>query len=46
MLRHPTENRFYEEDFLAALAENRLHLLEGVRTGSRFGIVGAAKKSL
>lgn len=44
MLRHPTENRFHEQDFLEALSAADLHLLEGVRTGSRFGIVGAAGK--
>lgn len=44
MLRHPTENRFYERDFLEALSAADMHLLQGVRTGSRFGIVGAAAK--
>lgn len=44
MLRHPTEDRFHEHEYLEALAARRLHLLDGVRTGSRFGIVGAARK--
>ena len=44
MLRHPTCDRFYEEDFLGTLKANKMDLLDGVRTGSRFGIVGAAVK--
>jgi ubiquinone/menaquinone biosynthesis C-methylase UbiE len=44
MLRHPTEDRFYEPQFLDCLRSNGLHLVDGVRTGSKFGIVGAAKK--
>lgn len=44
MLRHPTQDRFYEEDFLGELEANGLYLARGVRTGSRFGIVGAAVK--
>jgi ubiquinone/menaquinone biosynthesis C-methylase UbiE len=45
MLRHPTEGRFYEREFLAELAAAGMHLNEGVATGSKFGIVGAAAKS-
>jgi ubiquinone/menaquinone biosynthesis C-methylase UbiE len=45
MLRHPTEDRFYGPDFLTALQSNGLHLQPGVCTGSRFGIVGAARKT-
>jgi ubiquinone/menaquinone biosynthesis C-methylase UbiE len=45
LVKHPTEDRFYAPDFLESLAENHLHILEGVRTSSRFGIVGAARKS-
>jgi ubiquinone/menaquinone biosynthesis C-methylase UbiE len=44
MLRHPTEDRFHEEQFLECLRSNCLELVDGVRTGSKFGIVGAAKK--
>lgn len=44
MLRHPVENRFREPEYLDALSACSLDLLEGVRTGSRFGIVGAAAK--
>ncbi len=44
MLRHPTENRFYEDDFLGELEKLELCLLEGVRVGSRFGVIGAAQK--
>ena len=45
MLRHPTHDRFYERDFLDELNRNGLHLLEGVRTGSKHGIVGVARKA-
>ena len=45
MLRHPTEDRFYEGEFLAELAAAGMHLNKGVVTGSKFGIVGAATKS-
>ena len=44
MLRHPTEDRFYGPQFLEELDRNGLRLLDGVRTDSRFGIVGAAIK--
>ena len=44
MLRHPTENRFYEDDFLGELEKLELCLLQGVRVGSRFGVIGAAQK--
>lgn len=44
LLRHPTTDRFYEEQFIEALSANGLRLAEGVPTGSRFGIVGAARK--
>jgi hypothetical protein len=44
MLRHPTEDRFYAEEFLAALELNKLRLADGVRTDSKYGIVGAAQK--
>lgn len=44
LLRHPTEDRFSEEQFLTALRSQGLHLVDGVRTGSKFGIVGAAIK--
>ncbi len=44
MLRHPIKDRFYAPEFLEALESNGLRLLEGVRTNSKFGIVGAAQK--
>ncbi len=44
MLRHPTEDRFYAREFLEAFKTNGLRLLQGVRTNSKFGIVGAAQK--
>ncbi len=44
LVRHPTEDRFHEDQFLEALAENGFRLFEGVRTGSKHGIVGAAQK--
>lgn len=44
MLRHPRDDRFDEKQYLEALAENRLVLVDGTRTGSKFGIVGAARK--
>ena len=44
MLRHPREDRFDGPRFLESLKSSKLKLLEGVRTGSRFGIVGAARK--
>ncbi len=46
ILRHPIEDRFYEQDFLNVLEANGLVLAKGVRTGSRFGIVGAAIKTM
>jgi len=44
MLRHPREDRFDENQFLKELESNNFSLLSGVRTGSRFRIVGAAVK--
>jgi ubiquinone/menaquinone biosynthesis C-methylase UbiE len=44
MLRHPTEDRFYEPDFLKALESAGLRLVDGVKTSSKYGIVGAARK--
>ncbi|MDQ7781356.1 MAG: methyltransferase domain-containing protein [Desulfomonilaceae bacterium] len=46
LVKHPTEDRFHEDQFLDNLAENGFHLCEGVRTGSRHGIVGAARKHI
>ena len=46
LLRHPTEDRFHAHEFLAELFANGLKLIEGVRTKSRFGIVGAARKAI
>lgn len=45
MLRHPREDRFHETEFLTELKKNSLNLIEGFATGSRFGIVGAARKT-
>ena len=45
LLRHPRDDRFDEREFLAELKSNGLALMEGFRTGSRFGIVSAAKKT-
>lgn len=44
MLRHPREDRFYEAEFLDALAASHMVLLDRVKTGSKFGIVGVARK--
>jgi ubiquinone/menaquinone biosynthesis C-methylase UbiE len=44
MLRHPTEDRFYAREFLGALEANKFCLVDRVRTDSRYGVVGAAKK--
>lgn len=44
MLRHPRQDRFDETQFLQELESNGFLLLDGVRKGSRFRIVGAAEK--
>ncbi|MEW6443972.1 MAG: class I SAM-dependent methyltransferase [bacterium] len=44
LVRHPEADRFDGPRFLAALAASGLSLLEGVRIGSPFGIVGVARK--
>ncbi len=44
VVRHPTEDRFYGSQFLEALETNGFRVVSGVRTNSRFGIVGAARK--
>jgi len=44
LLRHPTTDRFHAPQFLESLHFNGLHLVEGVRTESKYGIVGAARK--
>ena len=44
LVRHPTEDRFDGPQFLAALAENGLRLLDRVEIQSKYGIVGAAVK--
>lgn len=44
MLRHPTKDRFYAPEFLEELNRNGFRLLDGVKTDSPFGIVGAAVK--
>ncbi|MGC8604104.1 MAG: class I SAM-dependent methyltransferase [Desulfomonilaceae bacterium] len=44
MLRHPLDDRFYEKDFLDEIQKLGLNMLSGVKTGSKFGIIGAAVK--
>lgn len=44
MLRHPTQNRFDEKDFLRELRLNNFRLLPNVKTGSKYRIIGVAEK--
>lgn len=44
LVAHPTQNRFYGEQFHAALSEQGLSLLPGYRE-NRFGILGVAQKN-
>lgn len=44
LLRHPRHDRFEEEEFISELAQNSLQLVSGFKTGSKFGIVAAARK--
>lgn len=44
MLRHPRHDRFDGPQFLEELKLNGLTLVEGVRTDSKFGVVGVASK--
>jgi ubiquinone/menaquinone biosynthesis C-methylase UbiE len=44
MLRHPTEDRFYLAEFVEALNAAGLRLVDGVKTDSKYGIIGAAVK--
>jgi ubiquinone/menaquinone biosynthesis C-methylase UbiE len=44
VVRHPTEDRFYGPQFVETLELNGFRIVTGVRTDSRFGIVGAARK--
>jgi len=44
MLRHPTEDRFHLTEFVEALSFSGLRLVDGVKTNSKYGIVGAALK--
>jgi ubiquinone/menaquinone biosynthesis C-methylase UbiE len=46
LVRHPETDRFEGSQFIAALEANHVKLLPGVRTDSRFGIVGVARKEL
>jgi SAM-dependent methyltransferase len=46
IVRHPTEDRFGPVQFLETLRRESLILADGVDTGSKFGIVGAARKSV
>jgi ubiquinone/menaquinone biosynthesis C-methylase UbiE len=43
LVAHPTENRFYGEQFRAALSERGLRLLPGYKE-NRFGVLGVARK--
>lgn len=45
LVRHPVEDRFDGAQFLAEIESNGLHLVKGVLTSSRFGIVGVVRKS-
>lgn len=44
VVRHPTQDRFYGPQFVETLDANGFRIVKGVRTDSRFGIVGAARK--
>lgn len=44
MLRHPTRDRFDGPMFLKALESCNLKLLDTVKTGSKFGLVGVARR--
>jgi len=44
VVRHPALDRFDGPEFLRTLQSNGLRLVRGVRTTSRFAIVGAARK--
>ncbi len=44
MLRHPTQNRFAETEFLEELRLNGFRILPHVRTGSKYRIIGVAEK--
>jgi ubiquinone/menaquinone biosynthesis C-methylase UbiE len=46
LVRHPTTDRFNGGQFLEALEHNKFRLAEGVCSTSRFGIVGAATKTV
>lgn len=45
MLRHPTHDRFDENQFLRELRINNFQLLPSVKTGSRYRIIGVAEKT-
>jgi ubiquinone/menaquinone biosynthesis C-methylase UbiE len=44
ILRHPSENRFKREDFVRALAENSLRIMEKRSNIGGYGIIGVARK--
>jgi SAM-dependent methyltransferase len=43
LVAHPTENRFYSQEYRTALVKSGLRLLQGYKE-SRFGILGVAVK--
>jgi ubiquinone/menaquinone biosynthesis C-methylase UbiE len=46
LVRHPTQDRFDGPQFLSTLSDNGLRLFDQVDTGSKYGIVGAAVKTI
>ena len=44
MLSHPAEGRFEREDWIKALAENGLRMMEHRRNISNYGLMGVARK--
>ncbi len=44
LLRHPTQDRFSEKDFLKELRANNFRLMPSVTTGSNYRIIGVAEK--
>jgi len=45
LLRHPTQDRFDETQFLDELRTNNFRLFPKVRTGSKYRIIGVAEKT-
>jgi SAM-dependent methyltransferase len=44
VVRHPKQDRFDGPQFIGALRANGMDLIEGVKSDSRYGVVGAAEK--